>query len=129
MKPQELRIGNTVKLNFEGEEFIINVTSVDSIYNSIWGTVEDGNTIGGSVEKIEGIPLTEEWLKNELPSVEVEGYPIYVLGNGISMEFYTDAIVLLVRYEGEIKLDHIKYVHQLQNLYYSLSGEELILNV
>ena len=85
----------------------------------------NGNRSGESYieSKIKGVKLTEEWLLkfgfnkkdiSELPFDEL----IYEKGNiqiNDEMEFYNG-----------IFTQKIKYVHQLQNLYFALTGEELL---
>ena len=115
MKVNELRIGNFVQLN-------TNITQVDVIdYNQIiateFGLIE--------LKYIKPIPLTEEWLlkfgfykNDELFTIEWNefSFSIFDFDNGkfaINNSFnYVDII----------------YVHQLQNLYFALTGEELIIN-
>lgn len=78
-------------------------------------------------ETLEPIPLSEEWLLKA-------GFNHAILTT--SQRFYTSEFnirifnkskKLSVSFEG-IKLEHIKHVHQLQNLFYALTGEELIFN-
>lgn len=106
MKANELRIGNWV--NDQG----LNL-QVGMINSEI-------------VKSMEPIPLTEEWLiKFGFKRDELNGYyyptwrkfiPIYKRGhyynfNGISLS-----------------CNDFEYVHQLQNLYFTLTGEELTYN-
>jgi hypothetical protein len=98
-------------------------------------TTKDYKSSYSSIECLEPIPLTEEWLL-KFGFMEFKG--------GISLdneEFTltythknTDKTILLeVTREDEwgrhqytcIVLNHIKYVHQLQNLYFALTGKEL----
>ena len=75
------------------------------------------------------VPITEAWLIN-FGFHKIEGYPYLVFKiNGMSHfeqnetnkdEFYLEGL------EGESINDvPIKYVHQLQNLYFALTGKEL----
>lgn len=126
MKANELRIGNWIESNvyqqvtIEHLEFLLN----DSIKDK---------------SSIKPIPLTEEWLlrfgfkknepeisdgyfnwwnKEKSVSVDVE----YVLtDNGIELLYY----FVLQDINGCRPYKHIIYVHQLQNLFYCLRGEEL----
>jgi hypothetical protein len=133
MKAQELRIGNL--LEYEDKIIEINGITISSIY---WGN-------GNFAPNIEGffkpIPLTEEWhnkfgtFKNGFKSFE------YVLPrkNNISLKvIFTGDYVMLRQGEVSIEDDIISvwnkditkrdmYLHEWQNLYFALTGEELTL--
>lgn len=127
MEAKELRIGNLVT-HTDYTESIFTVTSIEMDESGGYAIGTSGGKNGSWInplECIEPIPLTAEWLKNNTTTIEVDDYPLHVLGNGVSMEFYTDEIVILLGMEAEFKLLHIEYVHQLQNLYFTLTGREL----
>ena len=69
------------------------------------------------------IPLTEEWLvkfgfvKHKTTDI----YPTFAK----QMFNWNDGILYIIGYGF---MNHIKHVHQLQNLYFALTGEELIIN-
>ena len=142
MKANELRIGNYIIENIE-TDIIGKVKGVNSyeadntervVYTERQTTLE---------EFIQPIPLTEEWLYKfdlikrnytkdmpeglQRPDVDEDGNIYYTWVKG--------AFNLEIQESGEIWFDvyshyiHIKYVHQLQNLYFSLTEEELILTV
>ena len=95
--------------------------------------IESGEEIDDCAQypdKYEPIPLTEEWLlkfgfqkitgwsKNEFCSLHT-GY----------IEFQWDKDGMMISIEDQnLTLSHIKYVHSLQNLFFSLTGNELTLN-
>lgn len=106
MKASELRIGN-----------VLDNGIVSSITKTcIWTETE--NII--LFDEIEPIPLNEEWL-TRLGFVDNEKYALHNIfiwyGNHIGIKGML----------GIVKPFECKYVHQLQNLYFSLTGEELIL--
>ena len=131
MEAKELRIGNKV-LNVKGE--------VDSI-KEIWEKNNDYAVVlenehnayylthkGG--ELIKPIPLTEKWLlkfgfdKIKMESILYSKYSKGYLG-GIEIDLRKSEIEgWQITYCNYV----IKYVHQLQNLYFALTNEELILN-
>ena len=110
MKASELRIGNYIN----GDHIVMGIM-LDMIE-----TTKDAEML---LENIEPIPLTEEWLTKlglefsglywEVDSVNFElindGDGYY---NGVNVGEYSHGI-------------EIKYVHQLQNLYFALTGTEL----
>jgi len=108
IEAKELRIGNFLQIYDEAFQ---------------WG-LDDFRSMEfeHSVGEYEPIPLTEEWLiKFGGVGVEMEGYPVYYI-NPFAIEFYEKECVVHVGRSVEIKINH---VHQLQNLYFALTGEEL----
>lgn len=104
MKANELRIGNLVYDN-------------ERIYQIYSGT-EIGNKHNDN--NFKPIPLTEEWLVKFGIGVEKGDKIKHIKGMyGIHFEMKKSSFHIL----PDIK--HIKYVHQLQNLYFALTGEEL----
>lgn len=116
MRANELRIGNFVKSK-DG------VTVVDLIK-------EDGIGIGYdfdakySWEEIKPIPLTEEILLKAGFDEESEK-PINYSAN-LYVDMVSNEACVGCEYDGfHLVRSNIKYVHQLQNLYFALTGEEL----
>ncbi len=103
MKASDLRVGNWVSKH--GEYYQITSATIVSL--------ERGES------DAEPIPLTEEWLlkfgfkRHPNYSYWFCGRIILVIDNGVY--FLCDV---------DMRID-IKYVHQLQNLYHALTGEEL----
>lgn len=115
MEARELRIGNLFLSN------TLNVCTVRQIYdNRVQGIDNKGNVdfflFGFHVNPI---PLTEEWLERLGFKSTKAGYKKGMIRT------YSDGIRLWVRHSGGQTMIH--YVHQLQNLYYALTGEELTL--
>lgn len=123
MKASELRIGNLTNLG------VVYKIEEDRFY--VYD--KDGTNFGSYWAKIEPIPLTEEWLLRF-------GFKYKKCGmcgqdQWANMDFWYidtqsgEAIVL----RGNIKntkilyphFTSIYYVHQLQNLYFAITGEEL----
>jgi hypothetical protein len=141
MDIKELRIGNWVKIKDEFSDFDLPLETTEfqiegfndgsihgedihvlfwNIKNKIFGTTCSGSF----THQVEPIPLTEEWLLKFgfIPNPYQDRYE-----KGI-IKFECDKTL------GETILwielaPHIKYVHQLQNLYFALTEEELILNI
>ena len=139
MVANELRIGNWVKIKeefssdrdfpLETLEFQIEGFNDGSnryeegakqilfwnIKNKVFGT-----TTSGSYDiECEPILLTEEWLHN----INWRGYKQLYFNSSFSMDD-----VGHIFYRSDYTGVNVKYVHQLQNLYFALTGEELILN-
>jgi len=105
----ELRIGNLVHDNFD----ISKPNKLTKI------SIDDFIAIGNNCNNYHPIPLTEEWMvKFGFYRLKYESY---TFGNG-KIGVYFDGKQLLY------DIAKIKYVHQLQNLYFALCGQELVLN-
>lgn len=129
MKANELRIDNLVY--WEDKIFpICQINSAGFYHLRVYGNIISGLISEGEENKIKGIPLTEEWLLKSgfekiLCSAKDNSFK-FTKGRQTS----SFAVSLYIP-EGlcsvggawlEIK---VLYVHQLQNLYFSLMGEEL----
>ena len=118
----DFRIGNII---LQGG----NITIIDSLERSIndWERTNHKRTMD-----TEPIPLTEKWLLEF-------GFILYSTGSlckhlnnddsylAIDLK-YGNGVWLNINQEGienSIKLSHIKYVHELQNLFFALTGVEL----
>ncbi len=122
MKKTELRIGNLVKIN-NNECKVIDITLFEDVYfirNSRYSAIK--------LSAIKPISLTEEWAKsNSVSSHITRNIRIYeFIDNKCSYTLY-------LRFdEGKaywiantyMQVD-LPYVHLWQNLYFSLTGEEL----
>lgn len=126
IQPQELRIGNSVNTELGIAEVIgiyedvVDVKGVSVIDNSSENKISiSTRSFDGCVEyeKIQPIPLTEEIL---LKFGFLKDDNFYHLNNIWISNFYENYFSL----DGfdETK---IEFVHQLQNLYFALTGEEL----
>jgi hypothetical protein len=120
MKANELRIGNWVNefRNVERKLFKHQITNADDIkcFEDKWVHYEP-------------IPLTEEWLLsfniNELKEQDV--YRVNYVDYHKKNNTFNYCLGYYFNEEGYIEniFKKIKYVHQLQNLYFALTGEEL----
>lgn len=133
MKPSELRIGNWIKTeshdyNHDLHTSQIEIGSIESIhlYDVFFRSQENDDLIKYDYNQIEPIPLTSEWLERfgfeKDDSRRTESHP------------YTDYEKSGVRIDLPYFEFHfnncdsgidIEYVHQLQNLYFALTGQEL----
>lgn len=110
MKAEELRIGNY----FEWIPIASMGRGVDQITS--------GQQIDDYKDFKRGIPLTEEWLK-KFGFVRLKNWQdswMWLVNFGIN--FHAGSW----HWNDMSKSKKIEYVHQLQNLYFALTGEELV---
>ena len=127
MEAKELRIGNWVQKDI----------SVDD-WNNI--QLKIGDIAMYAIEELEGedrelvtlapIPLTEEWL--EKFGFEDGRKLITDVNTGMFLQFFEPrrkAWHYVIDIDGNDRhfVNHVLYVHQLQNLYFALTGQELII--
>lgn len=117
IQANELRIGNL--LSYRNNVVKINLSDIDYVYTD--------NT--GSQKYFKTIPITEEWLlkfgfdkSNRIDFGELK--PCYANFSFALMIRHNSYFIDWIGGNTEIK-----YVHQLQNLYFALTGEELTLSV
>lgn len=134
MKAEELRIGNYVR--YLGVDTTINVVS-----NGFISTLKSGAIAVGQADPI---PLTEEWLlKFGFEKYDwINGYFIKCNGKHLFIQFYepdnTHQILVFFTKITQDRRGHLmhgrdyfipknskQYVHQIQNLYFALTGKEL----
>jgi hypothetical protein len=128
MKATELRIGNWVEI--QGlESKIISVDTEGCICENEYCEDFENNNI---TQNLQPIPLTEEWLerfgcKKQTSSAKGIGeFDWYELPNGMDLVWVLSS-KCWVRIET-VESVTIKHVHQLQNLYFALTGEELTID-
>jgi len=130
MEANELRYGNLLHTNrMELNEVIcINTLSRHPETNEILLATNYFPHL--LLSQCEPIPLTEEWLlKFGFSKKDVAGCdPYYFYNNeffeiGWRVDEHLDVSFSGNNYSNEFP--HIKYVHQLQNLFFALTGEEL----
>jgi hypothetical protein len=119
MEANELRIGNLVCLHFTNQN--LEIKSIEYWKDSDYIIIFDGNIIE-NLKKLKPITLTEDWLIK----FGFEDRNDYWKKKKVKMVWSSRIIKtgerLGIRHE---KYDHIQYVHQLQNLYFALTGNEL----
>jgi hypothetical protein len=130
MKAQDYRIGNLVQIDYDDRVFEIH--TISDTYPTL-NTPEFGI---GVVEwyNIKPIKITEYWLLNfgfELN--EDEGDVKYYEKNtiGIKMDDCLDFYCYIKSYKSNscFFVKQLEFVHELQNLFYALTKEELKINI
>lgn len=121
MNPNELRIGNLIHV----DNHIAKVVSISEmgIATKIVERASQSTNSGSRSP----IPLTEEWLIRFGFKLDKD---VYLLGldNVLVIEFLEDYAQLATIDSGLCTGLDIEHVHQLQNLYFALTGEELKLS-
>ncbi len=123
MEARELRIGNLFTDKYSKN--IIPVLELSRNGNIVF----DFECAG--VWQAEAIPLTEQWLFNfGFEKGNYEEWSLYLPDDNLSCKFelkYNEIYGYRLCQEGCFVFSEIKYIHQLQNLYFALTGKELIL--
>lgn len=126
---KEIRIGNLLQIpNGQSHSEVTGITNT----GKIWFVPNPAHEqCAWMQDEIKRIRLTEEWLtrfgfkENSEPHFHPESKTFENdLGDLIVLEHGEFNYQYPSRYVGEIE---VKYVHQLQNLYFALTGNELIL--
>ena len=122
MKSSDLRIGNLVDLGNR----IAKVTEINHLACVVVDLEETQDTIE-DYERVKGIILTEEWLLNF--GFEKNNNNQFILMKG-SVDILFNKDLNGWTCDGiNFSINMTEHVHQLQNLYFALTGEELILNI
>jgi hypothetical protein len=130
MKASELRIGNLVKTCTPGMKIMIPFGEWQVQGLTISGeAIFKGFNMGE--RHLAGIPLTEEWFtRMGFKSLSLfshgENWIGIDAGNGFIYRFRGELHVGNGDYNGGFPVS-CEYVHQLQNLYFASTGEELLI--
>lgn len=124
MEANELRIGNMLHFPFTNENIeVLGINAHEEnfkIINSI-SFKKESNLYCEKISVLKAIPLTEEWLL-KFGYWKLDNKDIHFVTKGHTI-WKCDNLFMCDK-NGLI----IKSVHQLQNLYFALNKEELILN-
>jgi len=121
MKANDLRLGNLIYWNIPEKLDVIH--TVVGIRNEKPQTMPI--SLGESINDYKPIPLTEEWLKKFGFEDLYYGQDKFGwIKDGVNISKYFNFVLMLpdAEYYDSTK---IKWVHDLQNLYYALTGVEL----
>lgn len=124
MNANELRIGSLVYFNGTHKEIGLISGITTDIFTEPKVLLNDRIDIPYQLSSLKPIPLTEEWLLNF--GFEKDGslsYRYFLREKSIKYDIDDNCICISDSWEWS----KIKYVHQLQNLYFALTNEELTL--
>lgn len=133
IQPQELRIGNWAKTINDVPLKILTVGlhACQCQYDGTQNTEEEGkriSTIG--FDSINPIPLTPEILVEKLLLEYADVFGAYFSNDfPLILEHKNDAFIIQKFDEWTSIFQPIRYLHQLQNLYYALAGTELSISL
>lgn len=119
MKAKELRIGNLVNYDAVDIGKVVGIISDEVIHIE-----EDRKRFIGNCKPI---ALTEYWLLKFGFKYNEPTYEWYDKSGVIFIQVNFSGFDLIAKFHNE-PIKEIKYVHQLQNLYFVLTGQELTLN-
>ena len=130
LKANELRIGNFIKFHNHLEtEKVITVNA--RFFSSLAGgrSLEEMKSDEELSNYYSGIPLTLEilekcgWGKSD--EHEIGTNMLNENNDGLYFDYHFKRFRMDFGDNSDIRMPHIQYLHQLQNLYYSLTGDEL----
>ena len=116
MKAQELRIGNLIKVISSKQTFDSYITQAKG-YDIV--RIEEKSFTYWNYEPI---PLTEEWLlKFGFRTEEPYSFEL----DDISINTKRELMWIFTKCKNNVELEFPKYVHELQNIYFALTNNEL----
>jgi hypothetical protein len=127
----DLRLGNWLYYTNE-TKFIMQVVAIGDDWVQLDFEGNDGDSFEINGNEICPIPITKEFVKhiaNNVQDVEELGFMITIGGSymEVRMEYKDNELYLIPTINcDEYNIgEPIKYVHELQNLFYALNGKEL----
>lgn len=120
---RELRIGNV--LNLYGQT--VTVVGIDkTLHGDYHVTYNDGKTeyrVARYLDQFEPIALTENWLISVGFVKQLDGNYMHPESHEIEVFFHDRGFEVMV--DSTCK-NHVKHVHSFQNLYFALTGDEVL---
>ena len=120
MKESELRIGNIVTFKDYGLVAIHGISTINA--TSFVGTVRE-------YKNIEPIHLTEDWLlKAGFEYIDNSEFFKHKSNHIVEYDYDKNKFIFYLVEYGDWFMS-VEYVHQLQNIYFALTDEELTFNI
>lgn len=131
MKSGEVRLGNCVFVRMKGVAADVphQVVAIYS-YKVIVKEVDGNNEFECSMPNLKGIPLTDSFMQKIGMSRHATKNHL-ILNETLVLGMESKMVTLFAFDEEDaeyIELMEIKYLHQLQNIYFDCTGKELVLN-
>jgi hypothetical protein len=125
MERKEFRIGNAIIRKYLDREEIDTISGYD-----LWHSEKLNDPIHlMEWNSLKPIPLTKEWFDKHAPCQDNDGYNYFPHPAIPNLRFYLheDDYIQEVKFECAVmaNYEHVKSVHLFQNLYWSLTGQEL----
>ena len=122
MESNELRIGNFVEMNSRLGIIIGLLEFGAKQFRYVNGT----EIFNDTNKELKPIPLNEEWLlKLNFSKLDED---TFYLPKFSDFDIVILDDILDIKFNGFYMMINFKYIHQLQNLFFALTGEELTLN-
>lgn len=127
LKANELRIGNYINAEVSNGEETVHISG-----GTITGILEDSVYLNGvkfPLITLRPIPFTEEWIIKFEPKTFIKYYDSVACkfwDYRFETKIYADLTDRYISFEGNDLL-YFQYVHEYQNIIFSLTGEELII--
>ena len=134
METKELRIGNYLQLTETSRQELwdccevrteSNVGNVDWINENEIGICVEGESFEFEINDIEPIPLIEEWLVKSNAKRINDNFQSYILERFILTWKSAYKYWYVMDSESLTYLTKIEFVHEWQNFYFVMQGEEL----
>lgn len=126
MKVEELRIGNYYRYyegQFHGYIIGLKLSNLSVDGSTVTITAEGGGYTKTEAKDVSGLPLTEEWLL-KFGFIKAPIYPNTWNKDGVSLWFYPERPSVML-HQCKPNNFNYRYVHELQNLFFALTGQEL----
>jgi hypothetical protein len=129
IQANDLRIGNILMSSKTSQT--MTVKSINDTFCNCTFKGMKRESLGFNYSELKPIRLTEDWLirfgfKRDANIDFVINHPLLTILIG-GKDTYHSGHLLLIQNGNKIGNSEIKYVHQLQNLYFALTNEELII--
>ena len=130
IKANELRIGNLILWSGGVHEIELIGKGNEQLDNDngfVYFRKKNLQRVSENVDSIEPIPLTEEWLLKFGFELDEEDDGFFKRKIKTSVNEKSECLVFIYESYYQVEVAEINHVHQLQNLYFALTGEELTL--
>lgn len=128
LKPNELRIGNILVDNFTGDYLKVDEIRTDGF--TVDTIIEPGNNPLPNGWQARGVPLTWDIIKRCGFVSQDDDFVVWTIksprGNGLAIIIYNNGDHWALNEPGSKQFTQL---HEVQNLYFALTGEELQIKI